>query len=174
MANHFKHDSWKPELNIATFAAIDVVLVQIHKTLALLPSNLRERRLPGFEDEGGLGGSAWSVSVSFSSHIVYTTIEDSISKIFQDDFQMPHMYDVEVRNVELTTCSWGPCVHLQLKGSQLPLVRGVAVELCNLRAGAAYNGLSGVFGPDAPDLPKASHRIQVEHENFPPRIIWNP
>ena len=27
----------------------------------------------------------------------------------------------------------------------MPLVRGVAVELCNLRAGAAYNGLSGGF-----------------------------
>eukprot|EP00435_Cladocopium_sp_Y103_P065881 s694_g27.t4 len=63
-------------------------LVEIHKTMALLPGNLRERRLPGFEDEGG---------------------------------------------------------------TQLPLVRGVSVELCNLRAGAAYNGLSGVVLSSAPN-----------------------
>ena len=31
-------------------------------------------------------------------------------------------------------------------GAQLPLVRGVSVELCDLRAGAAYNGLSGSWG----------------------------
>eukprot|EP00438_Fugacium_kawagutii_P025154 Skav208308 [mRNA] locus=scaffold897:312044:313471:+ [translate_table: standard] len=63
-------------------------LVEIHKTLALLPNNLRERRLPGFEDEGG---------------------------------------------------------------TQLPLVRGVSVELCNLRAGASYNGLPGVVLSSAPN-----------------------
>lgn len=63
-------------------------LMEIHKTLALLPGNLRERRLPGFEDEGG---------------------------------------------------------------AQLPLVRGVSVELCDLRAGAAYNGLSGVVLSSAPN-----------------------
>lgn len=28
------------------------LLTQIHKTLALLPANLRERSLPGFEEEG--------------------------------------------------------------------------------------------------------------------------
>ncbi|CAK9017404.1 D-3-phosphoglycerate dehydrogenase (PGDH) [Durusdinium trenchii] len=65
--------------------------VEIQKTLALLPGNLRERRLPGFEDERALGATS------------------------------------------------------------LPLVRGVAVELCNLRAGAAYNGLSGVVLSTAPN-----------------------
>eukprot|EP00439_Symbiodinium_sp_Y106_P076194 s1868_g15.t1 len=65
-------------------------LVEIHKTLALLPANLRERRLPGFED-------------------------------------------------------------LPMPTRPLPLVRGVAVELCQLRAGAAYNGLSGVVLSSCPN-----------------------
>lgn len=65
-------------------------LVEIHKTLALLPANLRERRLPGFED-------------------------------------------------------------LPMPSRPLPLVRGVAVELCQLRAGAAYNGLSGVVLSSCPN-----------------------
>merc|ERR1712232_819076 len=56
--------------------------VEVHKTLALLPANIRERRLPGFEDLA------------------------------------------------------------PLRNSSLVLLRGMAVEVFNLRAGAAYNGLS--------------------------------
>eukprot|EP00434_Breviolum_minutum_P007852 symbB.v1.2.006928.t1/scaffold400.1/size211454/7 len=74
-------------------------LVEIHKTLALLPANLRERSLPGFEEEG--------------------------------------------------------------RSTQLPLVRGVAVELCNLRAGAAYNGLSGVVLSTGPN-PRGRWEVAVK------------
>ena len=43
-------------LNSSSTISVDVFsTAQIHKTLALLPGNLRERRLPGFEDEGGRG-----------------------------------------------------------------------------------------------------------------------
>ncbi|CAJ1355260.1 unnamed protein product [Effrenium voratum] len=61
--------------------------VEVHKTVALLPANLRERSVLGFEERSGT----------------------------------------------------------------LPLVRGVQVELCNLRAGAAYNGLSGVVLSSSPN-----------------------
>lgn len=43
-----------------------------------------------------------------------------------------------------SAATWDPS-ETNCWGTQLPLVRGVAVELCNLRAGAAYNGLSGGF-----------------------------
>ncbi|CAE8620393.1 unnamed protein product, partial [Polarella glacialis] len=63
--------------------------VELHKILSLLPANVRELRLPGFEDE----------------------------ELFPP----------------LGSGAEGP-----------ELQRGMAVELCKLRAGASYNGLSGV------------------------------